>query len=251
MAAYFAAADGVKYVKRFLIGLAFVTTLAAPAAASTIVYNGSFEAGAPTKNTSGKTFESLPSGSKWGVWKALNGWTTVNGPGIEVQTSGTIGPLAAQHGSYYVELDSTGNTTMEQQVKLAKGSYLLSFWYSPRTGNAASDQIDYSVGDVVKGSVNGLNALLGKPVNGWQKIVAPFTIGGTAAGKSSGGGKGMQEFALRFGAGGPKGDSLGGLMDSVEIVRVPSEVPLPATGVLLLAGLAVLGARRLRHAAKP
>jgi hypothetical protein len=40
-------------------------------------------------------------------------------------------------------------------------------------------------------------------------------------------------------------------MDSVEIVRVPSEVPLPATGVLLLAGLAVLGARRLRHAAKP
>ena len=179
MAAYFAAADGVKYVKRFLIGLAFVTTLAAPAAASTIVYNGSFEAGAPTKNTFGKTFESLPSGSKWGVWKALNGWTTVNGPGIEVQTSGTIGPLAAQHGSYYVELDSTGNTTMEQQVKLAKGSYLLSFWYSPRTGNAASDQIDYSVGDVVKGSVNGLNALLGKPVNGWQKIVAPFTIGGT------------------------------------------------------------------------
>jgi hypothetical protein len=43
-------------------------------------------------------------GAKWGFCKALNGWTTVNGPGIEVQTSGTIGPLAAQHGSYHVEI---------------------------------------------------------------------------------------------------------------------------------------------------
>lgn len=240
-------------MKRLMIGLALATVLAAPVAASTIVYNGSFETGVPgnKKSSAGKTFESLPGGAKWGVWKALNGWTTVNGPGIEVQTSGTIGPLAAQHGSYYVELDSTGNSTMEQQVKLAKGSYLLSFWYSPRTGNTASDQIDYSVGDVLKGSVNAFNALLGKPVAGWQKIVAPFSVGGKSAGKSGGDSKGMQEFALRFGAGGPTSDSRGGLLDSVEIVKLPAEVPLPATGILLLAGLGVLGARHLRRSAKP
>lgn len=226
-----------------MLGLALATVLAAPVAASTIVYNGSFEAGVPAnkKSTAGKAFESLPGGAKWGVWKALNGWTTVNGPGIEVQTSGTIGPLAAQHGSYYVELDSTRNATMEQQVKLAKGSYLLSFWYSPRTGNPASDQIDYSVGDVLKGSVNAFSALFDTPVKGWQKIVAPFLIGGT--------GNGMQEFSLRFGAGGPKSDSLGGLMDNVEIVQLPTEVPLPATGFLLLAGLGVLRARTLRRSA--
>jgi hypothetical protein len=236
-----------------MIGLALATVLAAPVAASTIVYNGSFETGVPgnKKSSAGTTFESLPGGAKWGVWKALNGWTTVNGPGIEVQTSGTIGPLAAQHGSYYVELDSTGNSTMEQQVKLAKGSYLLSFWYSPRTGNTASDQIDYSVGDLLKGSVNAFNALLGKPVAGWQKIVAPFSVGGKSAGKSGGDSNGMQEFALRFGAGGPTSDTRGGLMDSVEIVKLPAEVPLPATGVLLLAGLGVLGARHLRRSAKP
>ena len=241
-------------MKRLMIGLALATVLAAPVAASTIVYNGSFETGVPgnKKSTANKTFESLPGGAKWGVWKALNGWTTVNGPGIEVQTSGTIGPLAAQHGSYYVELDSTGNSTMEQQVKLAKGSYLLSFWYSPRTGKAASDQIDYSIGEVLKGSVNAFSSLLGKPVNGWQKIVAPFSVGGTSAGKSGGESNGMQEYALRFGAaGGTKSDTVGGLMDNVEIVRVPSEVPLPATGVLLLAGLGVLGARKLRRSAKP
>ena len=240
-------------MKRLMIGLALATVLAAPVAASTIVYNGSFEAGVPAnkKSTAGKSMESLPGGAKWGVWKALNGWTTVNGPGIEVQTSGTIGPLAAQHGSYYVELDSTGNSTMEQQVKLAKGSYLLSFWYSPRTGKPASDQIDYSVGDVLKGSVNAFSALFDKPVKGWQKIVAPFSIGGKSAGKSGGSSKGMQEFSLRFGAGGPKSDSLGGLMDNVEIVQLPTEVPLPATGVLLLAGLGVLGARTLRRSANP
>jgi hypothetical protein len=35
-----------------------------------------------------------------------------------------------------------------------------------------------------------------------------------------------------------------------EIVQLPTEVPLPATGVLLLAGLGVPGARHLRRSAK-
>ena len=62
----------------------------------------------------------------------------------------------------------------------------------------------------------------------------------------------MQEFALRFGAAGEqKSDTRGGLMDNVEIVKLPAEVPLPATGILLLAGLGVLGARHLRRSAKP
>jgi len=36
-----------------------------------------------------------------------------------------------------------------------------------------------------------------------------------------------------------------------EIVQLPTEVPLPATGVLLLAGPGVLGARHLCRSAKP
>ena len=36
----------------------------------------------------------------------------------------------------------------------------------------------------------------------------------------------------------------------VEIVQLPAEVPLPATGVLLLAGPGVPGARHLRRSAK-
>lgn len=36
-----------------------------------------------------------------------------------------------------------------------------------------------------------------------------------------------------------------------KIVQLPTEVPLPATGVLLLAGPGVLGARHLCRSAKP
>ena len=114
------------------------------ASASTILINGSFEDGVPD-NKLGLDNHALfgnlnTSGPSYDRWKKLIGWRTVAGPGIEVQTNRTLPQIDAQDGTHYVELDSTKNSAMAQTVSLKAGSYLLSFWYSPRTADTKTDR---------------------------------------------------------------------------------------------------------------
>lgn len=89
-------------------------------------------------------------GSSWDVYGALpGGWTTSDGPGIEIQTNSTLSIIDSKDAfgggacHHYVELDSHGgtdtNSGMKQTLALGAGEYVFSFFYSPRTGNLDAD----------------------------------------------------------------------------------------------------------------
>lgn len=198
---------------------------AAPLSAATVV-NGSFE------STYGPG--DVVQRSTWGVHSSLPGvWTTTSGPGIEIQTNATLTQIDAQDGNHYVELDShTGtdtNSSMTQSVFLDAGNYQLSFYYSPRTSNAGSNGIDFSIASL-SGNITGPGN--GVAVGSWTQVIRDFTVG--VAGN----------YNLTFAATG-RDDSLGGFVDNVSI----APVPLPAAGIMLLAGLGGLGVMRARKRA--
>lgn len=206
-----------------------------PACAASIVTNGSFETGVPG-NVGGLNFNSNfnnlnTSGSSWDVWKKLNGWTTLSGPGIEVQSNRTLPTINAQEGTRYVELDSNKNSSMGQNIALKAGQYLLSFWYSPRTADPKTNGIEYAIGSLVSGKVTNGNPVGARPGT-WTLVSVLFKV------KTAG------SYLLAFGAAGTS-DSYGGLLDNVSVD--PAPVPLPAAGVGLVLGLGSLAAMRRRR----
>lgn len=207
-------------------------SLAPAQVAAGSVVNGSFEDIVPGSflGRNGSSYGNMPtSGNSWDVWQSVNGWSTVSGSGIEIQTQRTLG-LAPADGDYYVELDSYSNSSMSQTLNLGVGRYMLSFWYSPRVGNALTDGIEYALGNLVSGLANdGVN---GATRGGWTQILSSFTV--TTAGA----------YNLLFSASG-QSDSYGGLVDDIQI----APVPLPAAGLALMAGLGALGAVRRRRKA--
>ena len=225
-------------MKRIAAGIAATLALALPAAASTIVTNGSFETGVPGNvagNHNGASYGAMPGYGGWDIWTEIDGWKTVSGDGIEAQTNGTIGEVDAQDGQYYLEMDARGNSTMEQLVSLARGAYQLSFWYSPRSGDNATNGVDYALGSLVAGTVTGPSGAEGTAVGQWTQFVSSFSVASAGS------------FALRFGGSG-RSDGYGGLIDNVAITAQPSDVPVPAAGLLLLGGVGGLGALRKRRA---
>lgn len=199
---------------------------------SPLIQNGSFETG-PKGNSPGRVngarFQNLnSSGPSWDVWRDLDGWKGGFGPGIEVQSDRTLSFIDAQDGDHYIQLDSTGNSSMSQKLNLGMTKYVLSFFYSPVNLNAATNGIAYNLGRVVSGQVTvGTN---GATVGVWTEIRTTFIIprGGN--------------YDLTFAAIGTS-DGVGGLVDNVTL----TPIPLPAAGLLLLAALAGLGAARRRR----
>jgi hypothetical protein len=177
--------------------------LAAPlmASAANLVTNGSFEANA------------MPNGS-WSIFSNLTGWT--GAPNIELRDN-VAG--AAYDGLNFVELDTTGNSGMFQDIATTAGAhYSLSFAYSPRPGTGNTNDINV----LWNGSL--LQALAGTNVGGannWS-VYTLDVVGG--AGATS---------RLAFNAAGIS-DSYGGSLDAVSLT---SAVPEPQTYALLLAGL--------------
>lgn len=217
---------------------AALVALALPVAASAAtVLNGGFEADAGRAQDR-QAFSTLATGTgndSWSVFDSLPGWTRTAGAGIEVQTANTLTTINPHGGRHYVELDANSNSAMQQMLTLAAGRYLLSFWYSPRDGRAASNGIAYAVGTLVSGSITGPTPAKGTApltrVGLWTEVTALFEV------KTAG------SYALSFAATGTS-NGYGGFIDDVTV----SAVPLPAGGVLLAGGLAALAALRRRRA---
>ena len=217
---------------RVAAAAALAAAVAMPASAASLVVNGSFETGVPGNTTglnNGALFGNLNnSGPSWDRWTSINGWTTTSGSGIEIQSNRTLDTIDAQDGTHYVELDSNSNSSMAQTLSLGVGKYLLSFWYSPRTPDPATNGIEYAIGSIAGGKVkNGVP--VGANVGTWVQIKTLFDIVKTG------------DYKLQFAAVGAN-DTYGGLIDNVSI----ETVPLPATGFGLFAALGGLGLMRRR-----
>lgn len=212
-----------------LIAIAAIAAagFAIPATASTLLHNGSFEDSPGVNGQNGNDFDTMAvSGGSWDIWTDIPGWTTTSGAGIEVQTDRTLGSIDAQDGDYYVELDSNNNSGMSQDVYLTTGVYELSFYYSPRTNWDGSNGIEYSVasisGDLASGSVDGPGG--GTSVGDWTLVETTFAVAQDGI------------YVLSFDATGTS-DSYGGLIDNVSL----APIPLPASGLLLLAAFGGMG----------
>ncbi|MCB1697963.1 MAG: VPLPA-CTERM sorting domain-containing protein [Halioglobus sp.] len=223
---------------------AVIAAVPAGAATMNLVDNGDFETvDTRTGNTNSAALDQLasPPGATWDVYNSLpGGWVkTAGSGGIEIQTNTTI-PLNAHSGSHYVELDSStnqgfSNSGMTQNVTFANaGTYLLSFWYSPRvnTPDETSNNtniISYSLGTLVTGTVSGPS--LATPWQQWTEITNQFNVQSNNT-----------SLTLTFQAMGQQ-ETLGGFIDTVSITAVP----LPAAAWLFLSALGGLGLVKRRQ----
>jgi len=221
-----------RYAIAALAAVLLTGVMAVPARAGTLIINGSFESGVPrdARGLSNHTiFGDLDmNGPGWDRWRVIDGWRTIRGPGIEVQSNRALATVDAQDGSRYVELDSSANSTMAQTVALSVGTHVLTFWYSPRTDDARSNVIEYTLGGLAGGRLD--TDLPGAAVGIWTEVRSIFRV--VQAGS----------YDLQFAAAG-RGDSVGGLIDNVSLAAVP----LPATGLGLIGALAGLTALRRRR----
>ena len=210
--------------------LATALIFGAHAATAAVVTKGSFELdpGVISQGVGGHgrgaVFSELPEkeGRSWGIWTSgVAGWSS-DANGIEFQTSRTLGPqLTPSDGNYYVELDTRRNSRIFQNVNLNPGRYNLSFDYAPRVNSSTSNDISVTLGgyvdELVSSSYSG-------GARSWTTFNYNFDVSSS----------GLVE--LGFAAGG-KSNSLGGLLDNVDI----SVVPLPGGLVFLLSALAGFG----------
>lgn len=173
-----------------------------------LVVNGSFEADSQSAGT-------------WNILSSLTGWT--GSAELRNNVAGT-----ASDGFNFVELDTTGNSSIYQDFTGLSGLYNLSFDYSARPGVAKdSNPIQAWWNGALLTTVTGNG--IGKSDNNW--LTLDFLVSGTGNDK------------LTFTAAGIS-DSYGGSLDNVILTAVPE----PETYGMMLAGLGLIGfvARRRR-----
>lgn len=169
---------------------------------------------APVELVSNGSFEENAQGAgSWAIYNGLTGWSG------NIELRNNVAGTAAD-GVNFVELDTTGNSSISQSIQTALNqTYTLSFQFQDRAGVASSSQgLDVSWNGATVGSVN--NSLNG----GWQTVT--YTLIGN----------GSME-ALKFTATGTS-DSYGTSLDNVSLTAA---VPEPETYGMLLAGLAAIG----------
>jgi hypothetical protein len=192
-------------MKKITILIAFLGMSSLANASPNLVLNGSFEADSQGAGT-------------WSNYTNLTDW--VGGEfGIELRNN-VAG--AASNGVNFVELDTTQNSSMYQNISTSLGSvYNLSFDYSPRENiSSESNPIQVLWNGVQVTEVTGTGGPSG---NNW--ITYDFKVTGTG---------GLDQ--LKFVATGIS-DSYGGSLDNVVLTAVPE----PETYAMLLAGLGLVG----------
>lgn len=203
----------MKLLPKLLLALTLTILPLGTVQASPIVVNGGFEA------------PDVASGG-WAVFfPGIPGWTVTTGSGIEIQDH-VFGWLPFE-GNQHVELDSFGNSGMLQTIATTPGQdYRLSFAYSPRPGvSAASNPIEVYFNATLLDTI----ALSGSGLNNTSWTVFNYNV--TAPGTSA---------SLEFRAAGTS-DSLGGLLDGVQLTAVPEP------GTLLMAALGAVGLAGRRY----
>lgn len=196
--------------------------IASSANAATIVQNGSFEDG--------------PAVSNWQIFGSIPGWEA--DPNIEIQTAGTLGSIDPQEGDRYAELDTNQNSRIYQNLMLDAGTYLLSFFYSPRVNDTSDDantnDMTYSVAGL-SGSILGAPALGEFEHGKWTEVTGYFTVADDNT-----------KVELSFQASGETPTdgcgNCGALLDNVSIAAVP----LPAGLLLMLSAVGAFGFARRR-----
>ncbi|MBF9036479.1 hypothetical protein HKCCE2091_19750 [Rhodobacterales bacterium HKCCE2091] len=212
--------------------VAAALAVAAPASAATeLLVNGSFEMDPGVAGSRGGSFAAMPTtGRSWDTWDSLPGWNG-GGTGIDVYTDRTFDRIDTQDGEYYVELDTSNNSSMTQDVALTRGGYRLSFYFSPRTRNPATNGIEALVEAL--GSQLASVQLVGSNAPGaagdWTRITLDFYLAQAA------------NVTIGFYAQG-RGDGIGGLIDNASL----TQIPLPATGAMAMLALGGLAATRRR-----
>lgn len=198
-------------MKKLIAGVSLIA-MAGFANASSLIVNGSFES------------PDQPTGS-WGIYSSIPGWTSTNGIEIRDNAVGT-----ASHGTQFVELDTTRNSTMSQSIATQAGQqYRLTWDYSPRIGQPSSTNgISVFWNEVLLSTITAT----GGGSNIWTSLTALVV--------------GTGNDVLRFAAVGTS-DSYGGNLDNVGL----NAVPLPAAAWLFGSALIGFGAlRRKQLAAK-
>lgn len=190
------------------------------AAPTNLVVNGSFE-------------DNTVNNGKHVNLSSINGWAVVGGPGtgFEVRHN-NVG--AAHDGNNFIELDTNGNTTIQQLFSslTAGQSYDLSFWYSPRIDQPSTTN---GISVLWNGqSLAGTITADGGKKNLWTEY--HFTVAAQSGANT-----------LAFAALG-NSDTLGGNLDGVSLIAQTAPVPEPASVGLMALGLGVLACVRRRKA---
>lgn len=176
--------------------------------------------------TNGSFESNLLRNGSWSNFNSIEGWT-VGSKGVEVRNNVSGSAL---DGHNFVELDTTGNSSISQSFATVAGyTYELSFSYANRSDNrgAVSNGIAWSVGSL-SGTV-GQNT-----TTSWTTYTTSFIGTGNP-------------MTLTFAAIG-RADSYGTSLDNVSL-SVLSTVPEPQGYALMLAGLGTVGllSRRRRR----
>lgn len=216
---------------RRLFAALLALPLCASAAPINLVKNGSFESDA-LANGQWKVYAAA-SNSSQGTTQALTGWRLSAGSGVELRRN-VAG--SAEAGLQYVELDSFGNSAIEQSFLAlpASGHFDLSFWYAPRIGQGPATngiEVLWNGVSLTPSAITGDGR--NSAVHQWAEyrfavdaIAGPNTLGFRAVGTS---------------------DSLGGSLDNVSLVQ---RVPEPQSLALLAVAAAVAGLGRTRRRAR-
>ena len=204
-------------MKKLLLSLAMLVLFMATQAQANLLTNGDFDTDPGPLNN-----------GNWGYFSSIPGWQEENiFDNIELQTQATLG-VTPHSGEYYAELNSHPaqhpSFSWGQTFDTDAGHiYKVVFWYRSRTGDDGSFKVE--AGDYSNAGI------LNSDNTQWSMFMFTFTADN-------------HEETLQFTSNDPGSDTVGHLIDTVSVTKVP----VPAAVWLFGTALAGLFTARSRKA---